>query len=476
MPRANEATTARLLSEVDSRRDELANLLSNLIQFRTVNYGDAHDGFDGIPNGNELPCAIWLRDWLRNARIPSDVYEAAPTRGSLIARLPGDGRHPDWRLTTPSLMLMSHLDVVPVEDAHLWPYPPFSGVIADGNVFGRGSRDAKGIAAASAMAMAVIRSADVRLAGDLVMLAAADEESGGRFGAGWVTAHPDLGARVRTTAALNEGGGSVLTLPENGLGYTWATGEKGRLEVTLVVSGSSGHASAPWRAQNSLERAATVLGRLHAYSPDIHTTHPIFEALRKAFGFPGRLDPATLDRFISTIGEVGRGAVGLMLGASRITIVPTMIQAGVKSNSIPGTCTITCDVRALPGQDLAFVQSVLTAIMDGLPWVTISIAETAISNDSPWDHPLRDAATMGIRSATRRPDVVLLPALCAGFTDSRFARANGTHVFDCAPGDWRDTSTDTGVHGTNERIPIDSLVTMTRFFVATACNYLGFAD
>jgi len=71
---------------------------------------------------------------------------------------------------------------------------------------------------------------------------------------------------------------------------------------------------------------------------------------------------------------------------------------------------------------------------------------------------------------------VLLPALCAGFTDSRFARANGTHVFDCAPGDWRDTSTDTGVHGTNERIPIDSLVTMTRFFVATACNYLGFAD
>ena len=358
MPRANDATTATLLSEVDSRRDELATLLSSLVQFATVNYGDAHDGADGIPNGNEFACAIWLRDWLRNARISSDVYEAAPTRGSLIARLPGDGRHPDWRLTTPSLMLMSHLDVVPVEDAHRWPYPPFSGVIADGKVFGRGSRDAKGIAAASAMAMAVLRGANVRLAGDLVMLAAADEESGGRFGAGWVTSHPDLGARVRTTAALNEGGGSVLTLPENGLGYTWATGEKGRLEVTLVVSGSSGHASAPWRAQNSLERAATVLGRLHAYSPDIHTTHPIFEALRKAFGFPGGLDPATLDRFISTIGEVGRGAVGLMLGASRITIVPTMIQAGVKSNSIPGTCTITCDVRALPGQDLAFVQRI----------------------------------------------------------------------------------------------------------------------
>ncbi len=476
MPRANEAITAGLLAEVDSRRDELARLLSSLIQFQTVNFGDAHDGFDGIPNGNELPCAIWLRDWLRNARIPSDVYEASLARGSLIARLPGDGRHPDWRLTTPSLMLMSHLDVVPVEDAHQWPHPPFSGVIADGKVFGRGSRDAKGIAAASAMAMAVLRGANVRLGGDLVMLAAADEESGGRFGAGWVTAHPDLGARVRTTAALNEGGGSVLTLPRNGLGYTWATGEKGRLEVTLVVSGSSGHASAPWRAQNSLARAATVLGRLQAYSPEIHTNHPIFDALGKAFELPDAISPETLQRVITSMGEGGHSAVSLMLGASRMTIVPTMVQAGVKSNSIPGTCTIICDVRALPGQDVAFVHGVLTALMEGLPWVTISITETAISNHSPWDHPLRDAAVDGIRSATGRSDAVLVPALCAGFTDSRFARVNGTHVFDCAPGDWRDTSGDTGVHGTNERIPIDSLVTMTRFFVATACNYLGVSD
>jgi acetylornithine deacetylase/succinyl-diaminopimelate desuccinylase-like protein len=105
--------------------------------------------------------------------------------------------------------------------------------------------------------------------------------------------------------------------------------------------------------------------------------------------------------------------------------------------------------------------------------VRIEVDETAISNDSPWDHPLRDAAAVAIRRSSGRDDATLMPALCAGFTDSRFARAIGVPTYDCAPGDWRDTSPDTGVHGTNERIPIDSLVAMTRFYVATAVTYLG---
>lgn len=473
----NTTPLAHLLTAVDASRDDLADLLATLVRFSTVNFGDGHDGVGGVPNGNETPCALWLRDWLRDARIAADVYESAPTRGNLIARLPGDGRHPDWRLTDPSLLLMSHLDVVPVEDPDRWPHPPFAGVIADGTIYGRGSRDAKALVAASAMAMRTLRREGIFLNGDLVMLAAADEESGGRFGAGWVTAHADLAAKVRATAALNEGGGSVVALPDGTTAYTWATGEKGRLEVQLTIAGTSGHASAPWRAQNALERATTVLQRLYAYTPTIQTDHPLFDAIATRFDLPP-ITPATLPDAITRLEGIasGRSAIGLLRGASRLTLVPTMIAAGIKSNSIPGSCTIICDVRALPGQDAGYVRQVVEALVAGLSWVTVEVTETAVSNNSPWDHPLRDAATIGIRQATGRLDAHLIPALCAGFTDSRFARANGTPVYDCAPGDWRDTSTDTGVHGTNERISIDSLVAMTKFFLATAVNYLGVAD
>lgn len=465
---------APLLRAVDASRDEAANLLAALVRFPTVNFGDDHPGHDGVPNGNETACATFLRDWLRREGLAADVHESAPARGNVVARLPGHGRDADAPLSTPSLLLMSHLDVVPVEDPDAWPHPPFAGTIADGIVFGRGSRDAKALAAASAMAAATIRRAGVDLGGDLAILAAADEESGGRFGAGWVAGQDALRPHVRATAALNEGGGAAMRLPGNAVAYTWATGEKGRYEARITVAGASGHASAPWRAQNALERAAEVVTRIRDAAPRIDTAHPAFGAVARAYALP-EITRANLDATLARLGEAGRAAAGLLRGASRCTIVPTMIQAGIKSNSIPGSCIVTCDVRALPGQDAAWVHRTLADLVADLPWVRIDVLETATSTDSPWDHPLRDAAAVAIRRATGRDDATLLPALCAGFTDSRFMRAIGVPTYDCAPGDWRDSAPDTGVHGTNERIPIDSLVAMTRFFVATAVTYLGVA-
>ena len=463
---------APLLRAVDGARDEVANLLADLVRYPTVNFGDGHAGHGGVPNGNETPCAEFLRDWLRHEGLAADVHESVPTRGNVIARLSGHGRQATAPLSDPSLLLMSHLDVVPVEDPEAWPHPPFAGAIADSTVFGRGSRDAKALAASSAMAAAIIRRAGLTLGGDLVILAAADEESGGRFGAGWVTAQPHLAAQVRATAALNEGGGAAVRLPGNTVAFTWATGEKGRYEARLVVTGSSGHASAPWRAQNALERAAEVITRLRDAVPQIDTSHPTFRAIADAYGLPA-VTAANLEATIARLGDAGRTAAGLMRGASRCTVVPTMLHAGIKSNSIPSTCTITCDVRTLPGYDTAAVVAYIEEMLVDLPWVRVEVDETAISNDSPWDHPLRDAAAVAIRRSSGRDDATLMPALCAGFTDSRFARAIGVPTYDCAPGDWRDTSPDTGVHGTNERIPIDSLVAMTRFYVATAATYLG---
>ena len=466
-PGTPDPALAQLLEDIDAAQDELATLLADLVRFPTVNYGDGHPGHDGVPNGNETPCAIFLRDRLLAAGIEAAVHESAPARGNLIARMPGQRA-----ASAPSLLFMAHLDVVPVEDAARWPHPPFDGVIAGGRVFGRGSHDAKSLAACEALVMLLLQRRGVRLAGDLRLLAAADEESGGRFGAGWVASQPPLAAQVRSDVALNEGGGGAIRTP-SGLAYGLATGEKGRLEVRIHVAGKPGHASAPWRAENALERAGIVLERLRTYQPEVDTRHPMFGVLPPLFDLPAPLTPDALPGAIKRLQAGGFPVVDSLRAASRLTLVPTMLQAGVKSNSIPAGCTVICDSRTLPHQDAAYVQGEVRRLLHDLPWARVEVETTAVSNDSAFDHPFQDTCLAALQLALDRPDVRLTPALCGGFTDSRFLRPLGTVVYDFMPLHPDAEARDTGVHGTNERIEIEGLVARARFLMAAAYLYLS---
>ena len=475
------ATIEQLLDDVDSAESEISQLLVDLVRFPTVNYGDGHAGVGGVPNGNETPCATYLLERLESEGISGAVYESAPTRGNLIARLPGAGRHPGWRLSSPSLLFMAHLDVVPVEDPERWPHPPFEGVIEKGVVHGRGSHDAKSLAACEAMAMILLKRRKVTLGGDIALLAAADEESGGRYGAGWVASQPDLAPHVKATVALNEGGGGSVRSPGGGSGrgereklaYGFATGEKGRLEVRIHVDGKPGHASAPWRSENALERAGIVLERVRRYAPELDTSHPLFAALPERYGLKGPLTPKSVPDVIEKLDAEYPSVAGTLRAASHLTLVPTMLSAGIKSNSIPSSCTVVCDSRTLPHQDAAFVKGEVEDLLADLPWARVEVETTATSNASDYEHPFRDVALEGLRLALRRPDVELVPALCGGFTDSRFLRPLGTQVYDFMPLHPEAEGRDTGVHGTNERIEVAGLVARTRFLVAAACLYLG---
>src|SRR5579864_5361129 len=164
-----------LLASVDEAHDEIVALLQDLVRLPTINRGSRPD------TGNETPACDLLRTKLEPAGIEHEVHESAPGRGNLIARLgPTSGKR---------LLFMSHTDVVPVEDESLWEHPPFSGTIDRGRIYGRGADDDKGDVAAYCMALLLLQRAGVTLDGELVRLAAADEESGGRWGAGWVAEH-----------------------------------------------------------------------------------------------------------------------------------------------------------------------------------------------------------------------------------------------------------------------------------------------
>src|SRR5579859_374646 len=443
-----------LLESVDAAHDEIVSLLQDLVRIPTVNRGSRPD------TGNETPACDLLRSKLAPAGIQFEVHESAPGRGNLIARLgPTGGQR---------VLFMSHTDVVPVEDETLWEHPPFSGTIDRGRVYGRGADDDKADVAAHCMALVLLQRAGARLGGELVCLAAADEESGGKWGAGWVAEH--FAELVRADVAINEGGGSPIHSPQ-GLLYPVCLGEKGRLEARITRQGRSGHASMPWRADNPVPVLAEAIQRIVAYEPDIDVANPFFRQVLSALGVKQAPTAENIDRIAD--GLEGQVALGSFLkAASRLTITPTMLEAGVKSNSIPDRASLTCDVRALPGQDDAFVRAELEHILRGLD-ITVDVNYTAVSNASPADAPFVDVLRQALGAALGNDAFSILPSLTVGFTDSRFLRPLGTQVYGFSPHHPSAEPIRSGVHGNNEFMEIDSLMLRTKYAIAVACLTLG---
>ena len=129
----------KLLSAADEARDEVVELLQELVRIPTVNTGI-------MPTGNETELCQFLKKKLAAEGIDSEVIAGVPTRGNLVARLSGsdDGKA--------KLMFMSHTDVVPTGDEGKWKYPPFSAKIDNGRIWGRGASDCKSLTACETMA------------------------------------------------------------------------------------------------------------------------------------------------------------------------------------------------------------------------------------------------------------------------------------------------------------------------------------
>src|SRR3954453_20317664 len=228
-----------------SLRQEVTELLQELIRIDTTN-----------PPGNETAAAELLRDYLEESGVQCELYAKIPERANLVARIPGRGDGPQF-------LFLSHTDVV-LADAAEWEADPFGGELRDGEVWGRGALDMKGEVAASAGALATLPREGWKPRGDLIFVAAADEEVGADFGLQWlVREHPDA---VRADYSINEGAGDRVELGGRIL-YLCATAEKMSSPFRLRVRGRSGHASMPSIADNALVKAAALVERLGGYRP-----------------------------------------------------------------------------------------------------------------------------------------------------------------------------------------------------------------
>lgn len=444
-----------LLKMADDASDEVVRLTQDLVRLETVNFGTP-------TSGDEMIAAEFLRDKLAADGIESTIYPAAANRGNIVAEI-GSG-------SGPRLLYMSHTDVVPVEDADQWTYPPFSGTLADGRVWGRGSNDMKSTTAAQAMAMLILRRAGVTLDGTLILASCADEEAGGAYGFGWMAQHhPEV---LAADYAVNEGGGGPVR-SDGRLIYPIATGEKGRLEIHITIRGRGWHASQPWRADNAIYKAEEVIRRIRAWQPEVSTRAEIFKHLDVLAGIQEPVGEQNLEAVLERLESNNPNLASLLRASSRMTLVATMINAGVKSNSVAESCTIICDVRSLPWQDKAYVRRQVEGIVEGLSGVRVDVIETAVSNSSPYDSPFRSAVERATSDALGRQDLEFIPGLTVGFTDSRFVRPLGNVTYGFVPSHPNDDPSLGGAHNINESVSVDSLLVATRYHVALAYHLLA---
>ena len=444
-----------IFAQIDSMEDEIIALHRDLVKIPSVNTGF-------MPTGDETPVCEYVRDFLAEDGIESEILGRTPERGNIIARI--EGRKPDARL-----MFMSHTDVVPVEEEEKWTFPPFSARIHGGRIYGRGASDCKGLLAAQVMAMRLIKRNNISLRDSLILCSGADEEHGGRYGFGWLAEnHPE---KITAPFAVNEGGGTPIEAA-GGLTYILGVGEKGRLQIEFTVKGVSAHASVPWQGTNALYRLSQVLGRIENYEAERDTSTSLFAHLSN-FAIEHKPSPENVDEIIEEVSVDNPRFASMLTALSRMTITPTMINGGVKSNSVPEQINLTCDVRTLPNQDDDYLRGELDKIIEGIPGVTYEIDYMAVPNSSEFDTELAEHIQAATAITLERDDIQWVPAISTGFTDSRFTRPLNVITYGFSGSHPDDDPMLSHVHGTDESVGIASLISGTKIMLALACSICG---
>jgi acetylornithine deacetylase/succinyl-diaminopimelate desuccinylase-like protein len=418
--------------------DEAVEILRHYIRINTTN-----------PPGNEMEAARFLEGILRKEGIETTVYESAPHRANLLAVCPGEKQEKP-------LILLNHMDVVPAETDQ-WDLDPFGGIIRNGYIYGRGALDNKGNGVVDLMAMLLLKRQQILPKRDVIFLATADEEVGGRRGTKWMLEYEP---RLKEAACVLNEGGCILVREDGELDhYEIATAQKVVAQFAVKAKGQTGHGSMPHgdsatiKLIRALDRLAAwetpfvVIPLVQEYFANLAMIKPPEEAQGYRDIEQGLRDPAFAKAFLAN------PQYNAMV---RNTITPTILKAGQKINVIPSEAEAAFDCRILPGTSSeAFLDQVREIVKDeGVEIMPLPEFESNPLPPSPLDNELYQA----IEQVAHRkdPGSIVTPFLITGATDSRFFRQIGVPCYDFSP--FRLRLEDAKyVHGHNERISIENL-------------------
>jgi len=407
------------------------------------------------PPGNEIRAAQFFANICKREGIEHQVFEPFPGRGTIWARLRGDG-------SKRPVILLNHTDVVP-HDKEFWSIDAFSGAIKNGFIYGRGAMDMKSLGMAQFVTLLTLKRAKVPLKRDVIFLATADEEAGGLKGAGWFAKnHRQLIANAEFL--FNEGGNNIVDANGRVLAIGVGPSEKAPAWLRLTATGEPGHGSTP-RPDSSVNRLLRALNRLLDYTPPIrlapvveqsfHSIAPLlpqqqaakFAGVRESIKDPEFLRQLESDPFSRSI--------------LRNTISITMLQGSNKINVIPPAAYAEIDTRLAPGEKLDhWIAELRGVIKDDA--IKIEPILSFEANASPTDSDL--VKTVAAISKQRYPEVIITYPVLAGFTDSHYFRDLGVMSYGFSPFVAPPRDLGGGYHGNDERIGRKPYVEGVRFF------------
>jgi acetylornithine deacetylase/succinyl-diaminopimelate desuccinylase-like protein len=420
-------------SQAQPLEDEALAWLQQFLRVDTVN-----------PPGNEIRAVEFIANILDAEGIPFHSAESAPGRGNIWARLEGGDE--------PALILLQHTDVVPA-DQNYWTTDPLSGEIRDGFIWGRGALDMKGTGISQLATFVSLKRAGIKLNRDVILVATADEEAGGLFGAGWlVENHPEIfeGAGL----LLNEGGNGVQTARE--LVFNVEVTQKVPVWLRLTAVDEPGHGSMP-NATSSVTRIVEALNivRENPFPPRMV---PAVEALFHSLAPSESAQWQDAYRNIATaIKQPGFDEKLLahsvfMHALIRDTCSMTRMHASNKINVVPPEAWAELDCRILPDRpSQVFVAEVQEMLAETGVDVEVLMAFTpAVSTIDTVLYRAIEQLT-----AQRYPGSRVVPAVATGFTDSHFTRDLGiaSYGFDpvVVP-----ASEFSRIHGNDERVNVEA--------------------
>lgn len=372
------------------------------------------------------------------------VLVPAEYKGNLVARL--RGRNRDLK----PILLLAHIDVVEANPAD-WTLPPFELIERDGAFYGRGTADNKDEAAIHVANLIRMKEEGYVPERDIVVALTADEEGGSHNGVAFLLReHREW---VDAAFVLNEGGGGVLDEHGNRVANTVQAAEKKYQNVVFEVVNPGGHSSRP-RDDNAIRELAQALVKISPTVMPVRLNDVTREYFRRAMAVE---DPEVADAMRRLLADETDDAAAEVLSHDirlnsmiRTTCVPTMLGGGHAANALPQRARSNVNCRVLPDEDPDDVRRILEEIA-GVPTLEVSLQGRA-RNSPP--SPLTPDVLAALERTTEEmwPGVPLIPTMSTGATDAIYFRTEGIPVYGVSGLFYEET----GSHGMNERIPVQS--------------------
>jgi succinyl-diaminopimelate desuccinylase len=444
-----------ILNKIEQEKESYIEFLTKLIKSDSIN-----------PPGNEKNTALVIEEFLKQFGIKSELFPFADNRANLVAYL-------NDSYNGKNLLYNGHMDTVPPGSEEDWKYPPLSALIKRKKyMFGRGTTDMKGGLAAMVIALKILKELNLKVNGNLILNAVADEETGGKFGTGWCINNPLN--NIKCEFAIIGEATALNPLPKAIL-----LGEKGHLQIKITTNGISGHSGIPAMSKNAIYMMSEIIENLDKLDEYIPLTEPpmSLEKLKKliAVAFPSE---EVFNRILDEQPELH----SVLKTLTSFSKALTMIKGGIKVNVIPDSCEGVLDVRLLPKQKSDDIMNALKKIIEEDLGYKVTNPSDALSSQiyvelekisdsegsywSDWEESedLENLYKIVESVYKKKPFYFLLPASA----DARYLRNTGycpkTVLF--GPGQGR------SAHAVDEYIEIQDFINSIKVYTLFAYQFL----